>query len=618
MNFTLNTLDKNGTPLDVGNIIVASGTILVSNGNPGDSIVGITTIKAGNQYTLRFIAGGGSVITPTSDIEVSFFEDPTITTDALEDQQNGVTDYVFTPAADISQIDFAHNTGIVDIFDGTVEILGEDITITIDGNVTTGVNTATETVADDDTIDISVVSAGFHPYTNTVRVYDYDLNVSIKLIPIVTDANDPEFRKPYPFFFEILEPCSYNIHVYNAQSAPFGMISYYHTEDTDNTFATTPNGVLDTCVPESMSITQRIVVRAIANCGGTSPIIFDETFTINPITTTEFTPYVVLARPLNCCETIDAEIAINPQEIELYNTGIHACDITTIDPVLVYTMIAPDGTTTVLASYNGTEVDAGPLTSLGFTYTPTALGSYTLQIAVTNCCVTTTTTTVFDVCNSWVVTNKDCNIIKIVNLSTTETISYTLKELNDFDAFDVVTISEEAQLNIDVLPSTEVEVDLQIDNLYTITVVDNLPSTTDREEIFVLDCNIKKCKKELLRNYLCGEDECDIETRHENMYKLTEFVTLEKIIYQKWDEWKQQQSIDNTFSINDIMEDVITLSKAIESITKLCAKCGIINSCSTDKRYTCNYTISNGGYYIVPLRSASIIVPNNGTDCGCN
>ena len=128
---------------------------------------------------------------------------------------------------------------------------------------------------------------------------------------------------------------------------------------------------------------------------------------------------------------------------------------------------------------------------------------------------------------------------------------------------------------------------------------------------------IKKCKKELLRNFLCGEDECDVLTRKENQEKLTEFVVLENIIYQKWDEWKQQQSLVNTFSINDIMEDVITLSKAIENILKLCSKCGIVNSCSADKRTSCNYTISNGGFYIVPIRCASIIVPND-NDCGCN
>lgn len=622
MNLHLDILDTTKALLDVSNIVVESGTILVVDGGPEtDTITGID-LKAGNTYTLRCVDDGGSTITATSSITVDTTDDGTINLDLVEAVQNGTSTIQFTPASDISFLDFTHNGGVGDAFSGTIEILGEDITVTLnDGNsiqVFNGVNQVDAILQDNANVELTIESPGLHTYNNTFRVYDYDLDdISVVMVPVITNPLDPNFRRPYPHFFFILEPCSYNIHVYDAESAPFGMISYYHSQDEANTFATTRNAVLDTCVPDIVSITQRIVVRQVANCGGTSPVIWDETFTIDGIETTEYKPYVVLERALNCCEPLEEEIIINPQEIELYNTGIHACDITTIDPVLRYLITTPEGTETELASYSGTQVDAGPLTSLGFSYTPVILGTYTLTVEVTNCCETVRQTYTFDVCNSWVVTNTECNIIKITNLSAINNISYTLRELSDYEDFRTVEINNELQVNIPVTAGNEVELDLQVDNLYTITIDDELASTETKEQIFVLDCNIKKCKKELLRNFLCGEDECDVQTREANKHKLTEFVTLEKIIYQKWDEWKQQQSIDNTFSINDIMEDVITLSKAIEAINKLCAKCGVVDSCSADKRSTCNYTITNWNSYLVPVRCANIVVPKDGNNCGC-
>jgi hypothetical protein len=530
--------------------------------------------------------------------------------------------FQFTPNVNIDYIWFSAPTSSPSIYDDIVTVTTlNGLVITVDdGNsvqVFNDTNPVNVVVVDDSTCDISVVFPGTFDYNNTVRVYDNDVDMGIAMIPIITDPENPDFRRPFPCFFFILEPCSYNIHVYNAQSAPFGMISYYHTLDEANTFATTPNGVLDTCVPDILTITQRIVVREVANCGGTSPVIWDETYTINGIETTEYKPYVVLERALNCCEPLEEEIIINPQEIELYNTGIHACDITTIDPVLRYLITTPEGTETELASYSGTQVDAGPLTSLGFSYTPALKGTHTLTVEVTNCCETVRQTYTFDVCNSWVITNTDCNIVKIVNLSSENTLNFTIKELTDFEDFRVVEIDNESLLNIPVLPGREEVIDLQVDNLYTITVDDGNAETETVEQIYLLDCNIKKCKKELLRNFLCGEDECDVQTREANKHKLTEFVTLEKIIYQKWDEWIRQQSIVNTMSINDILEDVITLSKAIETISKLCAKCGVVDSCSADKRSTCNYTITNWNSYLVPVRCANIVVPKDGNNCGC-
>ena len=614
MNFTLNILDNNGAPLDVGNLVVGSKLISLTNGS-GDTI-GSLDLKAGNDYNLVFPADASA---PTATVNVSFPEDGLLDFTTVAGQLASGLTVPLTPNADITTINFSVLSA-AETYDATVTITGEDITITIDGNVTTGANIATETLTDNDTVDITVESPGYFTYTNTVRVYQYDLDVSVKLIQNITDPNDPEYRRPYPWFFEILEPCSFNVHTYNAQSAPFGMISY---QESGEEYATGGNAILDTCQPDIVSITQRIVVRAIANCGGTSPIIWDETYTIDGIETTEYRPSVLLERPFDCCEVIDTEITLNPQEILLHDSGIHStCDINTIDPSLVYTITEPDGTETILASYSGTLVAAAILaadfSTVGFTYTPTVLGTYSLSVSITNCCTTIEQISSFDVCNSWAVTNTECNIIEITNYSLTQDLTFTLRELSNLETFTVVDIDDVPQSGIVVPSGTTTSLDLQVDNLYTVDITDNLPSTTDKEYIFLLDCNIKKCKKQLLLNYLCdGGEVCDEITRAKLADDWLRFSSFEAIVYQKWDVWKQQQTIFDTLSINDIMEDVITLGKAMDVMQTICNKCGIKNDCSCEKRYTCNYTITNFGY-LVPTRYATIIVPKNGTDCGCN
>ena len=188
MNFTLNILDKDGVALDVANLTVGSKLISLTDAI-GDSISGLD-LRAGNDYSITFPVDANA---PLSLIGITFDGGS-----ALSLATTGGSTIAFTADVDITEVTFAPLSVATETYDATVLVTGEDITITIDGNVTTGANTATEVVADDDTIEISVVSPGYHTYTNTVRVYDYDLNVGIKLIPVITDVNDVDYRRKYP------------------------------------------------------------------------------------------------------------------------------------------------------------------------------------------------------------------------------------------------------------------------------------------------------------------------------------------------------------------------------------------------------------------------------------
>jgi hypothetical protein len=622
MNLTLNVLDKDGVALDVSNLVVKSQVLALTD-SVGATVSGLD-LQPGATYRITFPAD--ATTDGASTVDIAFPEEGGLDfTTGAGDLTAGAF-YDITPSAAITNFTISAVSVGGDTYDGTLTVTGEDITITIDGNITTGANTATEAVTNGDTISISVASSGYHTYSNSITVYDYDTTISVKLIQNITDPLDAEYRKPYPWFFTIQEPCTYNIHVYNAQSLPFGVINYYINDVLHDTAT---NTVIDTCTPDTLEIGQEIVVREVANCGGSSPILYDRNtspyaslYEANE-TTTDYEPELTLERLFTCCEVIDTEIAINPASIDLNNDGIHNnCTYTGATTAIEYTITNPSGADTVLATHDRDAVvaaiGANDLSTIGFTYTPTVLGTYTLTVEITNCCTTTTYTYTFDVCNSWTVTNTDCNKIDIQNLSTSQDITYTLKELSDLDTFTVVSIDDVEQSNITVAAGTAVQLDLQVDNIYTVDIVDNQPSTTDKQYIFLLDCNTKKCKKQLILDYLCdGGEDCDALTRNNLMESYLRFKTLEEIVYQKWDEWKQQQTIYDTLSINDIMEDVITLSKALEVMKSICNACGIKNDCSCEKRVTCSYTLTNAGY-LVPTRYASIIVPNNGTDCGCS
>lgn len=613
MDLQLNILDRLKAPL-TPSIAVTSESISLSDVS-GDSIT--TSLLANENYTLSFPADASA---GTSLVTVSFPEDATLDfTTTINQLSSGFTRNITTTTA-ITTINLSVLSVASTSYAQTVAIQ-RSIRTTLDDGTTvqtfTGINIVNATLEDDSDVTLTIEFPGHYTYINTFRVYDNNETISVALIGIITNPNDPDYRRPYPHFFYILEPCSFNIHVYNGQSSPLGTISYIE-ESEDNTFSSgTANAILNTCVPDVASISQRIIVREMANCGGTSSILFDERYTINGITTTEYRPNVVLNIDLGCCENIDTEIVAFPSEINMFNTGIHQCDLTGIATALTYTITAPDGAESTLATYTGTQVNAGVLANLGFTYTPTSLGTYTLTIEVTNCCTTTTLTQTFDVCNSWTVTNSECNKINIVNLSTVNPITYTIRELTNNETFEIIEISEVEQENITLGAGSTIELDLQVDNLYTITVVDNNPSTMDREYIFLLDCNIKTCKKALLRDFLCGVDDCATVENFNDMVKLVQFKALEEIIYQKWDVWKQQQTIFDTFSINNIMEDVITLSKAIESINKICSTCGVVNECAVDKRCVCNVRGTNFGMFLTS-NNPNVIVGTKGTGCGCS
>ena len=138
-----------------------------------------------------------------------------------------------------------------------------------------------------------------------------------------------------------------------------------------------------------------------------------------------------------------------------------------------------------------------------------------------------------------------------------------------------MTIDNVLQEDIVINPFAVVSLDLVDDGLYTFDLITSAPGDELQEKIFLMDCNIKECKKEFLLSVTCPPAECDELARIQMWKDYVHFKTLEEILYYRWDEWVRQQSVFPSFSINDIMEDVLSVNDLMTDLTKLCSICGI-------------------------------------------
>jgi hypothetical protein len=114
----------------------------------------------------------------------------------------------------------------------TVNIIGTNnaalnADITIDATTTTNVNNASEVLADNSTVTVTVTKTGYYSFSTNINVFDVDATISIKICPVITNINDPNYNRPYPHFFYLLDPCSYDVHIYNGSASPYTNIEYY-------------------------------------------------------------------------------------------------------------------------------------------------------------------------------------------------------------------------------------------------------------------------------------------------------------------------------------------------------------------------------------------------------
>lgn len=432
-------------------------------------------------------------------------------------------------------------------------------------------------------------------------------------------------------------------------------------------------------------------VRAIPNCGGTSPVIYQSIsnhFNIENLTLSNFpqtlnqtlystVPYTPTATfdgsfitadlKVVCCTSEDSKIEVTPLTLtpnrpDLHNTGIANAlkydlyinnegvydyipqtsvktgeivvtedstavlgVLTTFLTELTVGSILYDNTgiklgvvasitddlnlvleSVALDSYSGeyrsqTFYFINPTLSSVFTYNDIIKGTYKLVATYNNACTSVSKEWIISICNATIINTGTCNNPSIQNLSAINSAKFTIKTSNSLDIVD--SVSQKVILKDQIVsPLSTYQVAKLDDGFYKLDVQtlngDGEIISTETQLLFY-DCNIKSCEV-YLRSNLLGFSNCvDCVDKKANQkeyetlkLKNDMFQIYKDIIYSYWNNIKKQQSIDETWDIEDHLQEVTTYSNALKQIKTICTDCGFSFNTNTG-------TLSSG-------------------DCGCN
>lgn len=407
-------------------------------------------------------------------------------------------------------------------------------------------------------------------------------------------------------------------------------------------------------------------VRAIPNCGGTSPVIyqsisnhfnienlylsdFPQTLNQTLYSTVPYVPNAVFDGSFACCVSEDSEIEVTPLTLTPNRTSPHNTGIANalkydlyINNEGVYDyipqtsaktgeiVVTEDSTavtgvlTTFLTQltvgsiiYDNTGIKLGvvasitdnlnlvlesvasdsysgeyrsqtfyfinPSTSSVFTYNDIIKGTYKLVATYNNACTSVSKEWVISICNATIINTGTCNNPSIQNLSAINSAKFTIKTSNSLDIVD--SVSQKVILKDQIVsPLSTYQIPKLDDGFYQLDVqtlnADGVVLSTESQLLFY-DCNIKSCEV-YLRSNLLGFSNCvDCVDKKANQkeyetlkLKNDMFQIYKDIIYSYWNNIKKQQSIDETWDIEDHLQEVTTYSNALKQINTICTDCG--------------------------------------------
>jgi len=213
----------------------------------------------------------------------------------------------------------------------------------------------------------------------------------------------------------------------------------------------------------------------------------------------------------------------------------------------------------------------------------TSKGTYKLIATYNNACTSVSKEWIISICNSTIINTGTCNNPSIQNLSAINYAKFTIKTSNSLDIVD--SVSQKVILKDQIVsPLSTFNIPKLDDGFYQLDV-QTLDSTgvviATETQLLFYDCNIKSCEV-YLRSNLLGFSNCvDCVDKKANQkeyetlkLKNDMFQIYKDIIYSYWNNIKKQESIDETWDIEDHLQEVTTYSNALKQIKTICTDCG--------------------------------------------
>ncbi len=213
----------------------------------------------------------------------------------------------------------------------------------------------------------------------------------------------------------------------------------------------------------------------------------------------------------------------------------------------------------------------------------TSKGTYKLVATYNNACTSVSKEWIISICNSTIINTGTCNNPSIQNLSAINSAKFTIKTSNSLDIVD--SVSQKVILKDQIVsPLSTFNIPKLDDGFYQLDV-QTLDSTgvviATETQLLFYDCNIKSCEV-YLRSNLLGFSNCvDCVDKKANQkeyetlkLKNDMFQIYKDIIYSYWNNIKKQESIDETWDIEDHLQEVTTYSNALKQIKTICTDCG--------------------------------------------
>lgn len=466
------------------------------------------------------------------------------------------------------------------------------ISINGDANIA-GSSSHTVTVTDFGTATLLVNEAGYLPYSMEIdNVFGEDLSVDIILIPEITDINNPNYLRPRPSFFTILDPCSYCVRYYYA-SSNFGDVSWFVN---NMEYASGEKGIVSFASPGEYQLKVRNRTSGhhvdastglpSCGCGGVVGEGAPEVVTYD--WDQQYANIFTGNTTSGSIDPIEDYLALDTQTnlvIEEYRVDISTEISTTREPLVgdnsIYYIRDEEITITPTISINRgipddytvyyTVVDprgvpilelaqpfGAPIVPIQFVLQELGVYNVTIRVVDNVCNLQYFKELQVETTNFINLSYVDCNTYKADNLSSDRSVSYTVSDVAnaEFSQSGILGAGESVNLTLDNT------------SLYTFTAV----YTEAEEEItktYIINnyCNIEECMASYIESIFCEKDD-DCNPCPDPVI-LNQMVLFYNTYFMKVHKFFQVNTYFTALETSDL-DELLSLKSIMDKISSYC------------------------------------------------